>query len=83
MCKGMEEFSFLQKAITDIKRATVIKIMFKIQIPYLYYKSINIGRIFSPPNLICFASQSGNLHASPLNFLETDLQFGKLEVGIL
>lgn len=55
MCKGMEEFSFLQKAITDIKRATVIKIMFKIQIPYLYYKSIDIGRIFSP--LMSFALQ--------------------------
>lgn len=83
MCKGMEEVSFLQKAITDIKRATVIKIIFKIQIPYLYYKGINIGRIFFSPNLICFASQSGNLYASPLNFLETDLQFGKLEVGSL
>lgn len=55
MCKGMEEFSFLQKAITDIKRATVIKIIFKIQIPYLYYKGINIGRIFFP--LISFALQ--------------------------
>lgn len=44
MYKGMEEVSFLQKAITDIKGAIVIKIIFKIQIPYLYYKGINIGR---------------------------------------
>lgn len=82
----MEEVSFLQKAITDIKRAIVIKIIFKIQIPYLYYEGINIGRnsfYFFSPNLICFASQSRNFYASPLNFLETDLQFWKPGVGRL
>lgn len=58
MDKGVE-VSFLQKAITDIKRAKVIKIIFKIQIPYLYYKGINMGRsyfyFFLP--LISFALQ--------------------------
>jgi len=58
MCKGMEEVSFLQKAITDIKRAIVIKIIFKIQIPYLYCKGINIGRnYFYFFSLISFALQ--------------------------
>lgn len=86
MYKGMEEVSLLQKAITDIKRAIVIKIIFKIQIPYLYYKGINTGRNsfnFFSPNLICFATQSGNFYGSPLNFLEIDLQFWKSGVGRL
>lgn len=69
--KRTGEVSFLQKAITDIRRAVVIKIMFKIQIPYLHCEDINIARkyfiyfffSFFCPNLICFASQSGNICA--------------------
>lgn len=76
------EVSFLLKAITDIKRAKVIKIIFKIQIPYLYYKGINTGRsyfyFFSPPDLICFASQSANFKARPLIFFFFNSFFWRL-----